>query len=416
MSWSRRGLLAAGLGSALVPRLARSASAGIEHRFVFLLCRGGWDTSLVFASHAHASTAESADDGEPAALGDLRFVDGSQRPSVRAFFEDHGDRTCIVNGIEVRSIAHLRCRQLVLTGSSAAADDWPTTIAARSEQHYLLPHVVISGPSFARDHVSAVARVGGANQLAELVDGTALSSAGHAPPSREAEDLIDAWVRERASAYAAAAPAGGPDRFGALYEAALDDLVRIKSGSIPDFEMVWSGCGRDLLTDLRTGFDALEQDLARCVTHEFTGVCGQTWDSHDANDAQQSNHYEALFATLSAALDDLDGRTASDGSALADHVTLVVFSEMGRHPRYNAQLGRDHWTWTSAMPVGAGVQGGRTIGAVDDDCQGVAIDLSDGGSGGTTLLPEHLGSTLFTLAGLDGQELTGVPPLSAVLA
>jgi uncharacterized protein (DUF1501 family) len=190
------------------------------------------------------------------------------------------------------------------------------------------------------------------------------------------------------------------------------------SGPSGRFEMVWNGCGRDLLVDMLTGFEALERDLARCVMLEYTGVCGQTWDSHDSNDDQQNAHFEDLFTTLASAIEDLDTRTASDGSPLAEHVTFVVISEMGRHPQYNSQNGRDHWTYTSAMLIGAGVQGGRTIGSVDDLCAGEPVGLDDGevNAAGVALLPEHLGATIYALAGLDPEELAGVPPLSAALS
>ncbi len=418
MAWTRRGVLASGLAASLWPRTLRSAQADPEHRFVFLLARGGWDTSMVFASHDHCPDAELPGDGTQAALGDLSFVDSANRPSVRSFFETWGDRTCIVNGLEVRSVAHLRCRQLVLSGTAGASDDWPTLIAAHASRDYVLPNLVISGPSYALEYVSEVARVGGADQLAELVDGRALSSSGGVPLGGSVEERVDAWVKARASSFADAAQGGQEARFGELYASAMADMERIKGGDIPSFEMAWNGCGRDLGVDLSMAFDGLERDLCRCVMLEYRGVCGFTWDSHDNNEGQQNGHYEELFATLGQALEELEDRVASDGSPLADHVTFVVFSEMGRHPQYNAQNGRDHWTWTSAMLIGAGVAGGRTIGAVSESCTGEPVDLDEGviSDAGTSLLPEHLGSTLCHLAGLDGEAIIGVPPLLAALS
>ena len=40
-----------------------------------------------------------------------------------AFFEQYGDRTAVVNGMEVRSVTHERCRELVFTGYGDGATD-----------------------------------------------------------------------------------------------------------------------------------------------------------------------------------------------------------------------------------------------------------------------------------------------------
>ena len=418
MRFSRRGLLTSGLAAALAPQLARAGPSSLERRFIFVLARGGWDTSMAFVSHDHVTGGDPPSDVTEASFGDLVFMDAESRPSVRAFFERYGDRTCLVNGVEVRSVAHLRCRQLVLTGSSGAGDDWPTQLAAFADTRYMLPNLVLSGPSYALEHVSRVARVGASNQLAELVDGSALTATASMPVASDAEDLVDAFVRERAARFEEAARGTSEARFGQLYEAAMADVQQIKLGDIPNFEAKDNGCARDLGHDLGLAMDAMEADLCRCVMLQHEGVCGNSWDSHDNNDGQQSGHFEDLFALLITAMEDLDGRTASDGTPLRDLVTFVVYSEMGRHPTINIQNGRDHWTYTSALLIGAGIDGGRSIGGIDEYAIGEPVDLATGeiSDAGTSLLPEHLGSTLFTLGGLDGEALTGVSPLSAVLA
>jgi len=87
-----------------------------------------------------------------------------------------------------------------------------------------------------------------------------------------------------------------------------------------------------------------------------------------------------------------------------------VLSEMGRHPQINDSGGRDHWTYTSAMLLGAGVRGGQVIGELDEDFQGRPVDLVTGEArdDGTGLVPGHLGATLLALGGVDpGDVLTG---------
>ena len=126
-----------------------------------------------------------------------------------------------------------------------------------------------------------------------------------------------------------------------------------------------------------------------------------------------------LFAYLHRAMDDLHGRTSLSGGPLADEVVFVVFSEMARDPRLNGWQGRDHWTFTSVMLMGAGIQGGRVLGGLDTVGRGRPIDLVSGeiSDGGTALLPEHLGATLLALGDVDpGEYISDPQPISAVLA
>ena len=98
-------------------------------------------------------------------------------------------------------------------------------------------------------------------------------------------------------------------------------------------------------------------------------------------------------------MEELEGRTTLAGTPLADVLTIVVFSEMGRHPRYNTWGGKDHWTFARCMLMGAGVQGGQVVGEMDDDFRGRPIDLASGEptDSGTALLPGHPAKKDLTL-------------------
>jgi uncharacterized protein (DUF1501 family) len=100
-----------------------------------------------------------------------------------------------------------------------------------------------------------------------------------------------------------------------------------------------------------------------------------------------------------------------------ESTTVVVFSEMGRHPNLNSRGGREHWTYTPAMLIGAGVAGGRSVGGYTDTLQGEPVDPKSGEiyAGGEALEPNHLGATLMAIADQDPSPL-GVPPISALLA
>ncbi|HEV3007119.1 MAG TPA: DUF1501 domain-containing protein [Pirellulales bacterium] len=86
------------------------------------------------------------------------------------------------------------------------------------------------------------------------------------------------------------------------------------------------------------------------------------WDTHERNFPMLRETLLPNFdQTYSAFIEDLDAR------GLLDETLVVTMGEMGRTPKINAKGGRDHWTFCySVLLAGAGIQGGMTYGASDD--------------------------------------------------
>ncbi len=350
-------LLAAGLAApaGLTGGSCRAAPAS-ERRFIFVFCDGGWDQTTVFSPTFDSGEIPDEAGAQPAEIGGLTFVDHEDRPSVRAFFEGYADRTAFLNGFEVPSIAHERCKQLLLTGrSDAVVDDWPSILAARSSGGLLLPSLVLSGPSFSADYIAGVVRLGDQGQLAELLSGEALTHSVQSVSGlgADAASLTDAYLRGRARAHAAAAGRGQPSRFAEHYADSLDDLLALQ-GVVDDLELEAAGSG-DLVDRLKPAFSAFEAGLSRTAMVRFMGYADAGFDTH-AENSRQSQHFEMLFDQLLRIQEALGSRPGRGGGALADEVVLVVCSEMGRTPQLNDGQGKDHWTYTSAMLVGPGVR------------------------------------------------------------
>jgi len=422
---SRRRLLAAasslGAGGLLLPRALRAAAPSGERKFLFVYCYGGWDTLQVFTPMFGVAGVDVPEGAELAEANGIPFVDHPNRPSVRTFFETWGHRACVINGMEVRSVTHERCRRLLFTGvGDGDADDWAVTAAALGEPRSV-PHLVLSGPAFTSKHAASVVRIGESGQLPDLLDGTALSLADHPAgiPDAELAALEDAYLRAGLEAARADAPPGSPRRLVELYLDALDNLERLRaSGEDVDLDPISSGCRRDLAEDAKVAFNAFELGLSRTALAKDLGWCSTSWDTHSDNEDMQGRNFEELFGYLGTALADLETRGSASGGRLADEVTVVVLSEMGRHPQLTGG-GRGHWTYTSALLIGAGVRGGQVIGAMDDNFQGRPVDLGTGQlvDGGTSLLPGHLGATLLELAGIDPTDLTGgAEPIRAAIS
>ena len=169
--------------------------------------------------------------------------------------------------------------------------------------------------------------------------------------------------------------------------------------------------GLGLATQGAAAVDALSSGIARCVTVS----AAVSWDTH-ANNATQSGLFEALFADLGVLMQQLAAAPGTQGS-LADETVVVVMSEMGRTPRFNASQGRDHWPYTSVMMVGPGITGSRMIGGFDDRYYGSTIDAAgDPSEGGALLTAGGVGATLVELAGGDSAALMpGETPILGML-
>jgi len=408
------GLLSSGLlvPSRLVAGDRRSKSASpSDRKFLFLFNDGGWDTGYALTPYWSVNDAFVEVEAAPGDVNGIRFVDHPNRPAVREFFENYGSKTALINGVEVQSVTHERCRELFLTGQGALQDDWACVLAGQSSQNLLLPHIVIDGPAFSSRYTSGVVRVGDAGQLPMLLSGGALLLSDQSPEllTLEAEALADAFVERRTRERS--------DSFGSAYNKALERIEQLKAWDDLNLQVEDRGCERDLISDAGLVFDLFERGLSRTAMMRYKGWCSEGWDTHQGLEKQDQN-FGDLFEYLNGIMAELETRVSDSGAPLSEEVTIIVFSEMGREPRLNSWGGRDHWTFTSLLMVGSGIQGGQTIGGLDANGQGRPIDLGTGivNDSGTSLLPEHIGATLLTLGDVDPDEfLESTSPIAAVL-
>ncbi len=408
---------AAGAGLGLPARAA--TVSGSELKFLFVFNPGGWDPTRVLA---HTALDNGNVDVEAAAdrasLGDLSWVEHADRPSVGSFFETWADRTLVLNGVQVRSIAHEICTTIAMTGgTSGLTSDWPAILAALGGNQYTLPHLVLSGPSYPGELGAAVARSGVNGQLEALLSGEINGWTDTSVPglSAPAQGLVDQYMRRRASGRVGAAGASADAALAAAYQDALDKALAVKDYR---YVMDFTG-GLSLASQVPVAVDALSTGLSRCVTLSHSGAqAGLGWDTHADNDDTQSYLWEELFSGLTDLMARLAGEPGDVGATLADETVVVVMSEMGRTPQLNGTNGKDHWPYTSVLVVGPGVTGGRVIGDYDDGFASAGIDLASGDvdGSGPILSVESIGAALLQLGDVDpGDWVSGTTALEGML-
>jgi len=406
--WSRRQLLSASAGIPLLgtlggaPRSARAASA-TDRRFIFIFANGGWDLTWGLFPMFDNSRVDTPTDGSaPVVAGGHTIVDGPNRPALKMWFDRWGARAAFLHGFEVRSVAHFNCRRILFTGeASASADDWPTLIASQGVGvESALPHLIVSGPGYADRYPDLAARVGRDGQLGALLDRGLLGKRDVPvnPLLPSASDAVQHYLAQRAvTAQATAATAAG---------ATLYNNIGHHQATIPSLEAAFSETSissADTFTDeLRLACDVLQGGISRCALVKHNAFNNVTWDNHGGIEGQ-ALHYQDLFEGLLTLMTELTDRPGPTGGSLLDDTCVVVMSEMSRHPLLNLTGGKDHWTWTSALLIGAGIAGGAVVGGYDDDVFGLPIDPLSGGysSSGNILQSRHLGATLLAIAGID---------------
>ncbi|HEX4000150.1 MAG TPA: DUF1501 domain-containing protein [Pirellulales bacterium] len=135
----------------------------------------------------------------------------------------------------------------------------------------------------------------------------------------------------------------------------------------------------------------------RLIEHDvrFVTINAAGWDHH----AKIFQHLEKKLPEfdqgLSALIEDMTSR------GLLDQTLVVVFGEFGRTPKINKDVGRDHWEQAASLLfAGAGVQGGKVIGATDK--QGAQVTTKPTG-------PADVAATIYGLLGIDPQKMLTEP-------
>lgn len=116
------------------------------------------------------------------------------------------------------------------------------------------------------------------------------------------------------------------------------------------------------------------------------------FDTHGNHDASHIPSLENVLDAMGYA------KNLSRELGLEDKVVIMASSDFGRTPGYNDGNGKDHWSISSMLMMGAGIQGNRVIGATDDGhrAYGIRTDLSVDESTDAPLkiTPSHIHSAI----------------------
>jgi len=422
---TRRGLLrasAAGAAGALcgvglqgLLQPARAQPPAAPRKLVVVLNSGGWDTTCALDPKPGGRI-----DVPPGSLREFSGIpiwSAPVRPAVDAFFERYASRCALINGLQVRSLVHTDCLKRILTGGPSETTPDLLAIAAFERARELpVPYLALGGQARSGPFAAVTGRTGTSNQLSSLVDPAAAypsATPGAVPlpdtglvTTQSERSLVRAYLDASAERLRATRGQRGYNQKRVEdFSASLDRAARLRrfatQGSLGERDYTLS-----LAVQIPLSVRALKDGLSHAVLMQT-----DNWDTHQDN-AQQGALHEALFAALTTLVD------ALEGELLLDDTLVVVLSEMGRTPLLNKDNGKDHWPVTSALLLGAGVRGGRVLGATSDTLDALPIDLDNGqvDSGGKQLQASNLVAGLLEHLGVDPRPyLPGVEPFRAFM-
>jgi uncharacterized protein (DUF1501 family) len=146
---------------------------------------------------------------------------------------------------------------------------------------------------------------------------------------------------------------------------------------------------------------ALENDLTRCAYVKFAD-----WDTHSFNARAQKSSSTHFFPLLANFLKALETRRNAYGS-LAENTLVIVGSELGRFPRLNNDLGKDHFPQAPYLFFGPGIQTndgrGAAFGKTAKQMEALPVDLrtgSDVAVGGHFMTLDDVGATVLHAMGV----------------
>lgn len=398
---------------ATIPYAASSAFAQAPPRnIIIVMANGGWDTTYSLDPKPDSPDID-APAGTITQFRDIPILTDAARPSVTSFFERYASISAVINGIQVRSFIHSDCMKRVLTGTpSDQRPDFGAITAFEHGRELPVPYLVLGSSALSGPLAAITGRAGTTNQISTLLNtavygtGDAISSEVGFRPDETEQGFVTRYLE--ATAGRVRAERGQTGSNARQVDAFIKSIER--QGRLRNFVQTQGGFGdRDYTPDLsvQTGvaLSALEGGLCQSVMLE-----SGDFDTHTQN-GRQSQLQEAFFAGLLGLIDGLEQRR------MLDRTLVVVMSEMGRTPKVNNSMGKDHWPVTSAIVLGAGVAGGQTYGASDSSLGAMSIDLRTGAPnpGGSQLQTSNLIAGLLSIAGVEPEpHFPGVEPFRAI--
>ncbi len=381
---------------------ATTTSAPDDTLVVVLHADGGWDPAMLcdpkgYTDYDDRITNFHADD--TLEIGNFQVAPIT---AVEDFFTDYQDDLLVLNGVDNQTNNHV----------VGVRHQWSGVMS------HGFPSIAALAAAGDPDHKStALLSFGGYDYPAGLLPITRLPSAALV------QDLAHPFRRT----------ATNPDS--RLISSSIEDTLRAAQLDRLDRQIAAAGLPRpkramELLRSAREGDNELaalspylpseiaDTPLKRQIqiaiaafeagTSTSASLFVEGFDTHDDHDTRHTAALTNLFEGASYLMQ------LAEEKGLADRILLLMGSDFGRTPWYNEHDGKDHYSITSMIMMGPGIDGGRVIGSTDDTLTPDLLDETtlEPDVNGIRITPAHIHQTLREHLGLDTQDVEDQWPMS----
>ncbi len=396
--------------------------------WIFVTANGGWDPRFMFDPTLNPEQNRLYT--EIGTVGNINFapIDATYEDfnldpetettnpivNVENFATRFGARMLVMNGVDTSTNNHDSGQRVFTSGSlQEGMPALGAVLAAQYGKDRPLPFISFGGYD-ATLGLAPLSRIGSSNVLQDLASPNIIA------PEREDSQTYhspETWSRIRAAQEERLAELQMAQALPKLRRS-IDDLVaaRITDGDLkalklPELIDLPGGLGR-AENLVRSGQLALASFKAGLGVSANLSIGG--FDTHGNHDTDQRRSIVQLLTGLAGILDEIDNQ------GMTDQVYVLVGSDFGRTPHYNADGnggGKDHWPITSYLAFGPGIEGDRVIGGTTDGQEARLIDPGTlkAADSGVKLTPQEIHSALRQLAAVDSDLVRDYPVLGSEL-
>jgi hypothetical protein len=386
---------AAGLSLFTPFRAIRQVSAGENFKGPFLLtihASGGWDPTLFFDAKPSTSGVQNklyTDPGTSSTLGlsyaPIQWKSGSTvLDSPQQLLADLGSKFLWVRGLDTQTNSHDTGTKVVWSGKgfeelpSLGALYASSVMATYSDVP--VPFLTSGNGYDVTAGLVPLTRVNDASQLRGIARPNRISPNDPKSTSVFFSDATAARIEaaRKARVDRLASTAKLPRDKGQLSNLAkvafgaqgLDALADALPATAVDTTTAYPSLGYDDDT-VDTGLKLVELAVTGFSTGQVVAanLGFGSFDTHGNHDVNHTLNLGKLALVVRYAMKLLEAKGLS--------AYVLVGSDFGRTPTYNAGNGKDHWNVTGMMIAGPGIRAGRTIGATDDGLAPMGISGAD---------------------------------------
>ncbi|MGH1348676.1 MAG: DUF1501 domain-containing protein [Nannocystales bacterium] len=381
-----------GVGAPPRPQAGGSANGPLV---VQLIASGGWDPTLVCDPKGNALN-QAFGEGDILTAGNINYA---PIPGATEFWDTHYQKTLVLNGVDMKTNSHAAGQRYMASGR--LGEGFPSISAVAAG--FAAPELPMSYLSFGGyDRTAglvAPTRNLDSNRLAELAHPDRTNGANENSETYHA-DAVQTVIRHARQNRAEAQLA--KQRL-PRYDASMDSMLTARMGA-DQLQLL-----EEVLPTPNGNGDFRRIELLVAAYKAGICVAGNLsrggFDTHDDHDNRHIPRLTEVYGMLNFLWEE------AERQGVADSLIVVVGSDFGRTPNYNADNGKDHWSISSMMVMGAGVEGNRVLGATDEGHNSLALDpetlevAADDAEVTAKISPDHVHANVRRLLGIDGSDI-----------